>query len=104
MLRRLSEIVYLVVAFRFFRALFGGAGLVGFRRDRLAFALGRNRAYRLVSNNFSDRAIDHGLELVLQRHTDELPGVVFLRQPRAQLGRVSSRKRADLIGRGEHFA
>lgn len=102
-LKCLGEIVYLVVALGFFRTFFSGFGFAGFRRDWLAFALGRERANRLVSNDFGNGAIDHSLALVFKRLADKLLRVVFLRQPGTQLGCVSGRQCADFVRRGEHF-
>lgn len=93
-----------MVGLGFFRRFFFCSGFAVFGRDGLAFAVGRDRANRLVSDDFGDGAIDHSLAGVFSRQTNEALSVASLCQPRTQLGRVGGRKGTDFVGGGKHLA
>ena len=92
-----------MVALRFFRLFFFWSRLAGFRRDRLPFAVGRDRADRLVSDDFGDGAIYHSLAERFYRQTNEVLRVGSRGQSGTQLGRVGGRKCTDFIGCGKHL-
>ena len=92
-----------MVTLGFFGLFFCWSRLAALRRDRLPFAVGRNRTNRLVSDDLGYGTINHSLARVFYRQTNEVLRVASLGQPGTQLGRVSGRKCTDFIGRGKHL-